>query len=265
MVIVSGNSRDPAVLDALRRRRDIRLLEMHPGSFPAALNLGRRQVDTASFCFLDDDDRYYPGALRERSIALERTPEADLLVTRGLRQSGAQELPVPDPTRFDPRDLLGSLWRAQWLPSCGGFYRTTTVGEEYFDPEVQHREWTYLAFRLARERRVVPLANAQPHYLVSDTRNSASKAVAYLLGGPSVVERMLAHELTPGERRLLLRQLGGALHTTSEVRMNRGELLPAWRDHWRSLTLPGGWRRLAYSRHLLAATARRLLGRTLPS
>ena len=262
LVVVNGNAADLRVLAELRCRRDIRLLEMNPGSFPAALNLGRRQVDTPSFCFLDDDDLYYPGALRERAVAFERTPEVDVFITQGLRQLDGQHLLIPDPAQFDPRDLFTSLCRANWLPSCGGFYRTAAIGEEFFDPNVHHLEWTYVAFRLVRERSVALLTSAHPHYLVSDTLASASKSDAYLLGGPPVYERMLAYDLEPWERRLLLRRFSATLHQTSEVRMNRGEMRQAWRDHLRSLSLPGGLRYLAYSRHLVAATARKLFRRS---
>jgi glycosyltransferase involved in cell wall biosynthesis len=255
-VVVNGNRHNDDTIAALRRRNDIRLfLEPHCG-FSAALRCGRERVDTPFFCFLDDDDLYFPGALQERFQTMVSQPHIDVLVTEGLKEIDGELHPFPILAHFDQEDLFQSLMRSNWLASCGGFFRTDSVESHFFDPNIHHLEWTYLAFLLLKHKRVVHVRSSSPHFLISDSAGSGSKSTAYLLGSLPVLLKILEHDLSPAHRRLLKQKICNCLHNISDFHMRHGHLGPAWRAHIQSLLTTSGYKYLLYSRWLILATLR---------
>jgi glycosyltransferase involved in cell wall biosynthesis len=256
IVVVNGNRHNEETIAALRRRHDIRLFQLPQGGFSRALRFGRERVDTPFFCFLDDDDLYLPDALQDRVRTMVRELQIDVLVTSGMKQVGGELISFPIRAHFEQADLFHSLMRCNWLASCGGFYRTESVEPEFFDPDIAELEWTYLAFRLLKRRRVVHVPFANPHFLISDTAGSASKSQAYLLEGLAVLLKILNDDLNPAERRVVQRKICNCLHSISDFQRSRGQLDPAWRAHMQSLLMTSGYRYFLYTRWLILATFR---------
>jgi len=261
VVVVNGNRHNEDVIAALRHRHDIRLLLLPQGGFSASLRFGRERVDTPFFCFLDDDDLYFPDALQDRLRTMVRKPHIDVLLTEGLKEVDGELIPFPIRAHFDQENLFYSLMRSNWLASCGGFFRTGSVEPEFFDPDISQLEWTYLAFRLLKHKRVVHVPSPNPHFLISDSVDAGSKSQAYLLEGLSVLLKILEHDLLPAERRLVQRKICNGLHTISDFQMRRGHLDHAWRAHVQSLLMTSGYQFFLYSRWLLLATLRAIAKR----
>src|SRR5262245_47034233 len=256
VVVVNGNRHNEDAIAALRRRRDIRLFLLPQVGFSVALRFGRERVDTPFFCFLDDDDLYFPDALQDRLQTMVCQPHIDVLLTEGLKEVDGEFIPFPIRAHFDQENLFHSLMQSNWMASCGGFFRTGSVETEFFDPDISHLEWTYLAFRLLKHKRIVHVPSTNPHFLISDSVDSESKSQAYLLEGLSVLLKILEYDLLPAERRLLQRKICNGLHTISDFQMRRGHLDHAWRAHMQSLFMTSGYQYVVYSRRLVLATLR---------
>lgn len=258
LVVVNGSIVDEKVFSALEEIPDIRILRLAEGSAPLALLAGRRIVETPYFCFLDDDDEYLPGAIDQRLQAMEATPPADLVVSNGWRCSdGGQEIAF-DRLPEIQEDPLAALFRYNWLASCGGLYRTGSIGVEYFEEPHPYMEWTWLAFRLANAGLRIRVLN-QPGFAIHDTPGSASKSEAYLMSQVSLVQKMIAANRRRDLSKVLSKKLADAHHDVSDNRLGAGRLAEAWNNHLASLSLPTGLRYTSYTARLLLATARRIM------
>jgi len=252
IVVANGDDFDSAVLDGLKADRSIRFFYREEANQKAAIELGRREVETPFFGFLDDDDEYLPGALSARLAPMLVDPSVDAVVTNGYRMAGDQReevIPDADAVTADP---AGALMESNWLSSCGGLYRADSIGAEYFDPDIRYLEWTWLAFRLALERRLVFLPDAT--FVVNDTPSSLSKSAEYEDAIPEVLARMLAMEMPTRLRRKVRAKLSAALHDRSTYFLRCGEMADAWRHHARSLNAPSALLRYGlFTRHLIRA------------
>ncbi len=261
LVVANGSQRDVEIVRALREAGDIRVLERSEGNFPKALEAGTRAVETTYFCFLDDDDVLTPDAIRRRVAFLDAHPEADAVVTPG-------EKVFPDgriervPMQFDEANPLASLLKCNWLASCGGMYRRSRVGPDYFETMPNYLEWTYLALRLIRERQVgFLLDESEPHFTIFDTAASESKKLAYVLALPENVARLRDPDLPREVQRLLSDKIVRAAHSASSSCLAYGMTRDAWRYHFASLGRLSGLRYLSYSRHLLRASLGQVRGK----
>ena len=252
LVVVNGDAAAPEALEPLRRRADIRLVTRDEASLPRALRAGRALVDTPYFAVLDDDDELLPGALRTRLDALERTSDADVVVTSGfLAGAGRCVLNVDDFRRIRA-DPLRMLLERHWLPPCAGLFRTRAVTADFFETIPRYREWTYLALRLALALRIC--FTERPTFVYrTDTPDSLSKSRAYCLAGPAAILRMLELPLPADVRAALRVRLAADLHSASARELDDGNYRAAWRWHLKSLAQPSGWRYLPYARNLLLA------------
>jgi glycosyltransferase involved in cell wall biosynthesis len=238
LVVVNGNRFDPALVEILRRRTDIRVHTIGEGRVTAAQRAGREQVQSEFFSFLDDDDEYLSGALSARLAPLEADPSVDVVVSNGYRMTGGRKTACLDDVARVAADPLRGLVDANWLPSCGGLFRTARVGPEFFDAPLAHHEWTHLAFRLALGRRLAFIADMT--YLIHDTPGSASKSADHELATAAVLDAVLRLDLDAATRRLVRRNYGRALHVRAEHALGAGEIGKAWSYHVASLRQPGG-------------------------
>ena len=256
MVVANGDKRDADVMTALRQAEDVQLISLDEGDLVKALTAGVEEVQTNYFSILDDDDVLLPDACRKRVEYMDAHPEADVLVTPGQRQLADGHV-ERIPARFDSGDPLTSLFRANWLPSCGGIYRRSRIGSEFFAEMPRYLEWTFLAFRLIRERTVhFCVDDPFPHFTTFVTAESESQKPEYVLAMPANISRMLGQPLPPHAQRLLEEQLAGSLHSAATWCMASARMKDAWRFHLRCLGHWRGIRYLPFMRHLLFATLR---------
>jgi hypothetical protein len=256
MVVVNGDRRDHDVMSALRQAGDVELLSLDEGNLVKALAAGAAAVQTDYFSVLDDDDILLPHACGERVRYMEAHPEADALVTPGNKQfvDGRTER---IPARFNPSDPLASLFESNWLTPCGGIYRRSRVGSEYFADMPRYLEWTFLAFRLIRERRVhFCVDDPVPHFTMFETVGSESQKLEYMLAMPGNISRMQDRSLPLHIQRLVADHLARALHEAANRCMASARMRDAWRFHFRSLRQSHGIRFLPFTRHLMLATLR---------
>lgn len=249
IAVVNGKRYDAACLTALREKEGVTVLYRETGSAPLAQAAGREAVNTPFFAFLDDDDEYLPGALAVRLAPLLAEPNLDFVVTDGYRRRGGREERAIGDRGAITADPIGALCERNWMASCAGLFRTSTVTPRYFADPAPYMEWTYLAFRLTACLKMRWLAT--PTYRIHDSPVSLSKTDAYLRSELDILQRVLALPLAPRARRAVRRKLGRACHAFAEKSRRHGSRSAAWRFHFDSLRQPGGWRYLPYSRKLL--------------
>jgi hypothetical protein len=220
------------------------------GSLPLAQRIGRSLVRSEYFCFLDDDDEYLPGALRLRLAPLLADSQLAFVTTNGYKIADgvAEELLPRDLLATVRADPLAALSHVNWLASCGGLFRSSSVPVDYFDGETAFFEWTYLAYQLALDLRMAVLET--PTFRIHDTAESLSKSSAYEEAEIKVLNKILALNLPPKVRRDLRAKIGRVWHTMADSAWRQGALGRAWRFHLTSLLLPGGHRYLLFSRKL---------------
>ena len=251
LAVVNGRRYDADCLAELRAMAGVTVLYRETGSAPLAQLAGREQIDSPFYGFLDDDDEYLPGALSLRVSALLDNPALDFVVTNGYRvTANGQELAVTTGPELQADPLL-SLCNQNWMGSCSGLFRASTVDASYFRDPAQYMEWTYLAFRLTARLSMQFLD--VPTYRINDTPSSLSKSDAYLASEIDILQRIMDLPLPPAVTRAVRRKLGGAFHQASENSRLGGDVREAWKYHWASMIQPGGARFLLYSRKLAYA------------
>lgn len=249
MLVVNGNRFDPALYQMLQKRQDIVTEYLSIGSLPKALEYGRSKIVTDYFAFLDDDDELLETAISTRLQALINDPSLDVAVTNGYNvRNGQRSIRVQHCDNINTNPLL-ALTRENWLASCGGLFRTRTVTPDYFSDLMKYYEWTLLAFRVTRDRKVTFIN--EPTYAVNDTPNSLSKTAEFIYTDEKVVSEMLSHSLPAEIKKEFSKKLGRSLHAISCYERSNGHYRSAWRYHLRSLLCAGGLVYVLYTRKLL--------------
>lgn len=249
IIVVNGNRFDPASFEALKENKQVQVWYQTQGSAPLAQRLGRSKVASDFFAFLDDDDEYLPGALERRVQPLLADRDIDFVASNGLRMvNGNDRVAILHPEAIDA-DPLWALCKENWLASCGGLFRSSSVTVGYFDDPAPFLEWTYLAYKLASSLKMHFLDIAT--FRIHDSPTSLSKSDAYRQAEAGVLMRILALDIPPRVRMLLRRKIGRTYHELSSHHAAIGRTRLAWRYHLMSLTLPGRWQYILYSRRLL--------------
>jgi hypothetical protein len=249
-VVVNGPHFDPALCQWLLAQPDVRFQYQSVPSSPLAVWRGRQAVRTAFFATLDDDDELLPGALDARAAVLAHNDTLDLVIGNGFRhRQGADHLWQSDLACVSQAPLA-ALMAFNWLSSCNALYRSSSVGEAYFENPPPFAEWTWLAFRLGMDRRRIGTLNT-PGFRCHDTAGSLSKSGAYQMALIPLLDRMLACQPPADIARQLQRKRGAAWHDASVLAWQAGRRRDAFSCHAHSLLHPGGLRYLSYTRHLL--------------
>jgi len=157
-------------------------------------------------------------------------------------------LNVPDIARCADDPLRAVLDR-MWLKPGAALFRTATISATYFEGMPRYLEWTYLALRLALERRIAFL-DAPTFVYNEDTPRSLSKSPEYVTGQPEALQAVLRLPLPSDVRRALRRKYVAALHGASVNDLGQGRKTEAWKWHLRTLRHLYGWRYVTYTRHL---------------
>jgi glycosyltransferase involved in cell wall biosynthesis len=261
-VVVNGQRDSPAVIEDLHAR-NVRLIRIEQASLPAALREGRRTVDTPFFCFLDDDDEYLESAIDRRLAAMARAPACALVASNGYRCVGDVSSLALSGLAQVPRDPLAALLNENWLPSCGGLFRSDAIGTDFFDDIHQYFEWTWLAFRIARAGCDVAVLD-EPTFRIHDTAISLSKSPAYLAASVTLCRRMLQEGLSPAQEEIVRDRLCTVLSRRSVALLRQGDLSAAWTCHLQTLRNPGGWRYAHQTLRLVSASLRSLVAAGTP-
>jgi hypothetical protein len=214
-----------------------------------ATGIGRRLVETDYYGFLDDDDELLPHALATGLQIMHAEPATDLVVTTGYWFSGERsQVHIPDIVRHQDDPMSGILDRC-WLSSCGGLYRSSTITQEYFDG-LPACEWTYLAFKIALDRRKIRFLDV-PTYNVYDTPRSMSKSFAFIEDTVVALDIMRGYPQPAAVRAKLEQKYRAVLHDASDHYRRMKHWRKAWLYHLKSLKPPHTLRYLAYTRKLV--------------
>lgn len=258
IICVNGSRWSEQVLEGLAGfGPHVHVLRQQVASAPLAVGLGRRHVQTPFFACLDDDDELLSGSIDRRLQVFADSPEADFVVTNGLRRSrGLEEAMLSDLANV-PLDPIQSLFKQNWLASCGALFRTSSVHQKYFDDCHPFAEWTWLAYRLCLDGKRIAVLD-EPTFVVNDTPGSVSKTRDYRASYLDLYRRMLLCDPPASVRRLVIRRFSAAWHDISEDYLREGRLLHAFSAHMRSVTSRGGLRYLSFTRHILYSAMRKL-------
>jgi Glycosyl transferase family 2 len=249
LVVVNGVGREPAIVERLLRDRRLRVVTSETVGLPAALHAGRLALDTPWFADLDDDDLLLPGALALRLDALQARPDCHTVITNGYRRRGSTDTRASEGLDV-AADPMRALLRQNWFLPGSYLCRASDVGPEHFERMPRYLERTYLALRLTTHGSILWLD--QPtvvNHVGTPDSESASRECA--LGQADALRRILELELPPDVHEALRARIAPACHGASELELRAGQLGEAVRWHLRSLREPGGWRYLAYTRHIL--------------
>lgn len=250
IAVINGRRPDAAVCAWLAAHADVRCVYDALPSAPHAVWQGRKLVSTPFFSTIDDDDEYLPGATDQKLAALFDHAGAALVVTNALRLCDGHEALVYRQMAPARRQPLADLFRANWLNSGNALYRSSAVPARYFEDYRPYAEWTWLAFKLGMDDKIVTTLE-QPTFRVHVTAGSLSQSSAYFEHYLLLYQHMLAAGPPPAVARLIRRRLSASEHDHSVRALGQGRWREALRWHWRSLLHPGGLQYLTYTRHLL--------------
>jgi hypothetical protein len=250
IAVVNGGGHDPGVCAWLAGQPDVQCFYEPLPSAPNAVWQGRKLVRTPFFSTIDDDDEYLRGATDLKLAALHQHVDADLVVTNAWRRCDGVEALVYQrmaPVRPQP---LAALFEENWLNSGNALYRSSSVPARYFEDYRPYAEWTWLAFKLAMDKKVVTTLE-QPTFRVHVTAGSLSQSKAYFEHYLSLCHNMLAAGPPAPVARMIRRRLSASEHDHSVRALQAGQWRAALLWHWRSLLRPGGLQYLSYTRHFL--------------
>lgn len=239
-----------------REQRRTRTIVLEQGDKAQATLLGRSEVRGEYFCFLDDDDEFLPNALAASARDLEADASLDCVATNGIyiTPSGAKCVFKNAAELIDTDHAESVLRLRNWLASCGGMFRTRTVGLKYFEDLPRHREWTVIAFRIASELKV-RFVNRLAYRVISSSA-SQSKRDSYIDSATESLQAMLRWTQNVRHSRAIRRQMADANHYISSYYRMKGDFPRAWQAHRASIKSPNGWKFLPYTFLLIARQTR---------
>ena len=253
MVAANGPYISPELMAELSQRRDLQVVRFEEGSSPHALARAVPLVNTDYFGFLDDDDELLPNGLHQRLAVLQGLPEADIVLSNGyLRYSQHDQIYLQHLDNV-PANPLTAFFVENWLPSCGALFRSASVGPAYFQNYHPYAEWSWLAFRLALDKKCFCILNEPTFRVYADTPASLSKSSEYRQSYISLYQKMLAVAIPSSVRRIIQKRLSQAHHDVSSYALVEGNLVHCVRHHLLSLKHPAGWIFFTYTRHIIAA------------
>ena len=262
--VVHGRRFDPQLLAWLRRQAGVRVCYQETPSIFLARRCAREHVTAPFFGFLDDDDYLLPDALRLRVEALAADPAADAVVTNGYVAEEVSDTHTLDGIDDIRRDPSLALMEANWLATASALFRTESIPAEFFDVTIRSNDMTYLAFRLALEKK--PIFINTPTFRKRYSPDSISRTDEWALASLATLDKMLTFPMPGPVRRRLRRKRTLTAHEISDIHRRRGELGPAWRLHLRSLWDPWGLLHYSlYTRRLLRNVGAGSASASLPS
>ena len=256
IVVFNGTALDERTVQWAQCQPRTRCVILNGPDVAGATFLGRLLVRSEFFTYLDDDDELLANAILCRIKRMREDPSLDCVATNGVYCTKDGVKPLFEQTHvYEQLGLRESLVRSKnWLHSCGGLFRTSSVKATYFYGLPQYREWTVLAYRLSCDLQC--RFDDVRTYRVNDTEKSLSKRDAYVESSVEALEHMLRYTKNRAHARALgLRKSDAHRRTSSHYRIN-GDFARAWQSFGRAIAAPGGWRYLPYSLLLTLRVAR---------
>ena len=249
IVVFNGPNVDENLFTSVSSRESVRVERLAEPSLPQALNYGRSCVSADYFSFLDDDDEYLPDALSKRGAILESHPEVDVVASNGyVKSCESKELLFAESLDLSS-DSMKKLFDKNWLTSCGGLYRTSSVDDSYFRIDAKYFEWTMTAFLLSFDKSVVWLN--EPTFVINKLEESLSTSIHYVEAYPKILEKMLGFTVSNDISIIIRNRLSKGFHSASEECVKRGLYSKAWKYHLKSMIESGGIKYLPYTRKLI--------------
>lgn len=253
IVVVNGNHFDISLCNWLKSQPDVIYSYLDEASLPLALLKGRQLVETEFFSFLDDDDEYLLRATDYRLACLREHLEVDLLICNGYVNCDGVKKIIFDDLNNVLTDPLSAIFNRNWLASCGGIFRTSSIGCNYFQDGMAFLEWTWLAFLIASAGHKIQILDS-PTFVINDTPESASKSEKYLRAHIHLYERMLGSNPRADLIPIINHRLANAWHNISDHQRTSGKLMDSWLSHLKCLQYPEGWRFLSYTKNLIGSS-----------
>lgn len=257
LILVNGQRYDKTLLGDLHERDDLDVIQIQEGSLTLAHSVGRRNVATEFFSFLDDDDEYLPEATDRRLVIIDSDSQIDLVVSNGFINTNGLDSVLYSRMQNVPHDPLHELFRENWLHNCNALFRTSSISLDYFENPHKLMEWTWLAFKLALDGKKIGISD-HPAFRYNDTPGSLSKSIAFAESRIKLYERMLKFKLPIDVNRTINLRLNSAWHNLSDIQRKDEAIIPAIRSHFYSIiSHPMGFRYIPSTRHLLASLLHR--------
>ena len=260
LVVVNGNRFDAALVEQLKQRDDIRLIQVAEPSLPNALHVGRCAVNSEFFGFLDDDDYLLPDAISRRESYLQTHSNIDVIICNGIWESrGENGRFYKDPAELQnfSDDPLGTLLRANWMASCGALFRSASVAPAIFLDLTKYAEWTDVAFRLIDVCQLRFLF--ENTFVIADSPESLSKNSKQARHMLRLLEKFHVKAKTRLHRQRLKQRLCNLHHQIADEALEESHRLEALRHHLLSLLVApsiGIPKYLLYTRKLLLPSKR---------
>lgn len=250
LIILNGTIFDDAIFESLQARKDIRFYYQEKGSLPDAIMMGRNQVESEYYGFLDDDDVLLKGTLALKLNEFKQYADTDVVVGNGyIGRFGPGKLMHDSLSLSCQEKPLLALLDSNWLASPGGLFKTTSVASDFFIDLPKYFEWSWVAFNLALDGKRIRFVDA-PTFYVNDSDNSLSKDKENTQAFIDVTIRMLARSKGHSIHKNLKKRLGEAYHSAAHQANQGGALWQAWRFHFRSLNTFSNLKYLTFTRHL---------------
>lgn len=249
LIVVNGQRFDLQLLEALRARNDLHVIQFSEGSLIKAQLEGRKRVTTKYFSFLDDDDEYLPNALDIRSEPLESNPNIDFVISNGYLSIEGHDRILYSRLKNAEQDPLPELFNENWLHNCNHLFRSSSITEEYFEDAHAYMEWTWLAFRFGLAGKIFAAIDT-PTFRYNDTPGSLSKSSKFLDSRVELYRRMLTFKPESDIAEIIQRRMCAAYHDISAHHLINGNRREALRAHFLSLCSHwSGLKYLTYTRH----------------
>ena len=196
-----------------------------------------------------------------RAYLLEEAHEvAAAQVSNGyVRTEAGQDLLFDSAAAIEV-DPIKALLTRNWLAAAGGLYRTSSISEDFFNPSIRSLDMTYLALRLAMEKRICFVD--QPTFRKNKTGGSVSTSDAWMLAAKDTLQAMLELPLMAHHRSMLEQKIGAAWHDLADYHCRTGNTYQAWVNHAHCLVAPRGLSRYGgFTGRLMLRSLRRFLAR----
>ncbi len=250
IVVANGPDFALELVRWLESRTDIRFAYREEANLAQGLASGLDLVDTPFFSELDDDDILMPHALSSRLERMGDDEAVDAVISNGFIENDGGR--VITRTHFSEchNDPLRRILDGHWLHPGAGLFRKGAITRDFFASMPQYLEWTYLALRLALEKRIAFIDNPSfVHY--PDHPFGIWRSKARTLGLPRALDQILSLNLPSDVRLVYEKALSAASHRVSRLHLEEGDFSSALEFQVRSLRHRFDWKSLPYVASLL--------------